>query len=105
MRARKRDEKGEPLEDVEVRLARRIHIWAQTWRRCPKKGCRRTRRCLRFDDCAGVSKEPYWPSEKDRRRYFDPLRAALRRSEGLPAKYDPDERDRNRPLPQRPGRV
>jgi hypothetical protein len=78
MRARKRDEKGRPLEDPESSLARRIRIWAQTWRRCPKKGCRRASRCLRFNDCAAVSKEPYWPSAREKRRIWDPLRAAMR---------------------------
>jgi hypothetical protein len=78
MRARKYDEKGEPLEHPEETLTRRIHIWAQTWRRCPKKGCRRSRRCLRFHDCAGVPKGNYWPTAWEKRLIWDPFRAAMR---------------------------
>lgn len=101
MRARKYDEKG---EDVEESLARRIHIWAQVWRRCPKKGCRRMRRCLRFHDCAGVSKEPTWPTAREKRLIWDPFMAALRAEQGGAPKYDPDARDRNRPFPPKPKR-
>lgn len=102
MRARKRDpDRPRTGEEVEASLARRIRIWAQTWRRCPKKGCRRAGRCLRFDDCAGVPKEPYWPSERDKRLYWDPLRAMMR---GGPSKYDPDARERPG-LPSPPGKA
>ena len=85
-----------PWLSAKVIVAWLPKIWAQTWRRCPKKGCRRARRCLRFHRCAAVSREPYWPTAKDKRRYFDPLYAALRQIKGGPAKHDPDERDRNR---------
>ena len=92
MRVRKRDPDRSIVEDVGARLARRIRIWARFWRRCPKKGCRRARRCLRFErDCAAVSKTPYWPSETDKRRYFDPLRAALRARAGHPPPHDRGE--------------
>ncbi len=102
---RRRRDAGRPVTGAEVdaSLSRRIRIWAQTWRRCPKKGCRRASRCLRFDDCAGVPKGHYWPSERDKRRYWEPLRAALRESRGGTAKPGHDARERERPLPPAPG--
>jgi hypothetical protein len=94
MRARKRDpDRPVTGDDVEARLARRVQIWAQTWRRCPKKGCRRASRCLRFNDCAGVSKAPFWPSAKEKRLYWDPIHAAIRAERGGP-RHDPDARER-----------
>ena len=90
-------------EDVDRSLMRRILIWAQTWRRCPKKGCRRAGQCLRMNDCAGVAKGDYWPSEKDQRRYFQPIRAAIRAERDGPG-HDPDARRREAPMPPAPGR-
>lgn len=95
MRAVKRDARGLRIEDPQRSLARKIHIWARTWRRCPKKGCRRASRCLRFDDCAAVSKASAWPTAREKRRLFDPMRAAIRRLEGRgPPAHDPDARER-----------
>jgi hypothetical protein len=105
MRARKRDARGRPVEDAESRLARRIQIWAQTWKRCPKKGCRRAHRCLRFADCAGVPSGPYWPSAEDKRLYFDPIHRAIRAWKGGAPRHDPDARERDAPLPPAPPRV
>jgi hypothetical protein len=91
MRAVKRDAKGRRIEDPGQSLARRIRIWAKSWRRCPKKGCRRASRCLRFDDCAAVSKASSWPTAREKRRLFDPMRAAIRRLDGRgPPAHDPE---------------
>jgi hypothetical protein len=92
-------------EDVEASLAREIWKFAEVWKRCPKKGCRRAGECLRLDDCAGVSHEPYWPSEEDQRLYFRPLLDAIRAMQGGHALYDPDRRDRERPMPPAPKRI
>jgi hypothetical protein len=99
-------ERWRKAEEVERRLAHRIRIWAQTWKRCPKKGCRRAGKCLRTDDCAGLpAGPPTWPTEEVQRWFRDALdRERARR--GLPPRlgYDPDARDRGQPMPPAPGR-
>ena len=107
MRPRKHDPARPVIRaEVEASLARKIRIWAETWRRCPRKGCRRAGECQNFDDCAGVPKEPVEMPEADKRVF----RAAIEKERvrrGLPPRpgYDPDARERDRPMPPVPPRI
>ena len=97
MRARKADENAPAAARTSKRsLARRIRIWAQTWRRCPKKGCRRAGRCLRFHDCAGVSKEPYLAEREGQAPLLGPPPRGDPQDRGPPGEIRPR---RTRPRP------
>ena len=106
---RRRPDAGRPVirAEVEARLARKIRISAATRRRCPKKGCRRAGKCRNFDRCAGVPREPIVFSEAEDRAFRTALKTALARARGAPGNaggYDPDARDRDRPMPPAPAR-
>jgi hypothetical protein len=97
-------ERWRKAEDVERRLIRKVRIWAQTWKRCPKKGCRRAGKCLRFDRCAGLpAGPPTWPTEEVQRWFRDMIdKEKMRRGLAPSPGYDPDQRDRDALLPPGP---
>ena len=70
------DDRPRTRAELERSLARKVWIWAETWRRCPRKGCRRIGACLDFDHCAGVTPGPAVFTERQKRA----IRRALRRS-------------------------
>jgi hypothetical protein len=61
-------------EAIERDLTRRVIEWAETWRKCPRKGCRRNAVCLDPDDCRGMGRgAPTEWTDQDRKT----IRAAL----------------------------